>query len=130
VETEITPIAFSEEIKARAKEITRSYMSHQLLSSNVRIIAIAIEQSGFFLEMQKDLDKVLGGSVESQKYDALKVEQENQENLLAAGITDDATADQWLTQIESKLLTVRSEYQKVSDRHKQELEEFCKQWRV
>ena len=129
METEITPIAFSEETKTRAELLTSKYPEQWLLLSEyVQSVVTAIAMSGNFFEAYQDT--LLGCKDEGLPARLLGYEQKSQETLLAADITDDATANQWLAQIESKLLTARSEYQKISDRHKQELEEFCKQWRV
>jgi hypothetical protein len=126
METEITPIAFSKGTKERAKSLTNKAPEMWLiLSPEVFEIVQAIENSGFCLKMANDL-----GAFMANTNNVLGTERKTQDTLINAGITDDTTANQWLAQIEPKLLTARSEYQKLSDRHKQELEEFCKQWRV
>lgn len=128
---ELTCIEFSEETKQRAEALTnKSPECWLLLAEDVRGVAIAISKSGRFLRINQSLAKVIGDDPAPMQNEALAIERENQSTLAAAGITDDTTADQWLTPIEEKLSVARSEYQKLSDRHQREIEELCKQWMV
>lgn len=131
---DITCIEFSEEIRGRVRPLIGNHYCAALLSEETRNVIDAIRRSGVFLRMAKGHQEVIDDSTKEKREEimaeALQAEREFQQALKSAGITDDTTADRWLTSIEKKLTIARSEYQKLSDRQAAEREDFCKQWMV
>lgn len=119
-------IRFSEEIQDRARVVCRS---SQLLTEDVHKTAIAICQSGMFLNMVENLAQRSPSSA-IEHAECLEIEARNQQLLAIAGITNDADADRWLKPVEKELAIALAEYERFMAQQARDLEAFREKWKV
>lgn len=130
---DITCVEFSGEIKDRASNLGK--VDRRLLSAEILKVANAIDTSGFNLGLAQDMaDYAKKGVPAADANDkilrCLEKEQVNQEILIEAGITDDTTANAWLSSIEPKLEAALVRLNQLKQEQASAVENFCKQWQV
>ena len=123
---DITCIKFSGEIKDRASNLGK--VDRRLLSDEILKIANAIAQSGFNVDLAQDISRFEDS--QHRVVDCLNREQINQEALVKTGITDDTTAEAWLSSIEPKLEAALVRLNQLKQEQASAVENFCKQWQV